>query len=72
MDALHSAPPRPVERPRVVAVGTAVVAGSVAMFFATLLVVYWLLRAQELAAGNEWLAECTIPDPSVRTGRTAS
>lgn len=61
MDAIHSAPPRPVERPRVVSVGSALVAAAVGMAFAGLIGVYLILRAETLAAGEEWLQSVTIP-----------
>ena len=61
MDALHTAAPRPVERPRVISVATALMAGGIAMFFATLLGTYWLFRSEAANSGAEWIAEGTIP-----------
>ncbi len=61
MDAIHTAPPRPLEHPRIVAVGTAFASVAVAMFFAGLIATYLILRAQALALGEVWLQEVTIP-----------
>ncbi len=61
MDTVHTAQPRAVERPRVVSISTALVAGGIAMFFATLLGTYWMLRSEAVAGGTEWIAEGTIP-----------
>lgn len=61
MDALHTAVPRPAERPRVVSVSTALMAGGIAMFFAALLGTYWQFRSDAAASGTEWIAEGTIP-----------
>lgn len=59
MDAIHTAPPGPLERPRVAAVGTLLVSGAVATYFAGLLGVYLLQRASYGRA--EWLEGVTIP-----------
>lgn len=61
MDAVHSAPPRPVERPRVATVGTLLAASAVVMFFAGLGGVYLGLRDGAVTAGQEWLQGFTIP-----------
>jgi heme/copper-type cytochrome/quinol oxidase subunit 3 len=59
MDAVHQAPARPVERPRVATIGTLLACGAVAIYFAGLLGVYF---AQREAVGKaEWLAGANIP-----------
>lgn len=61
MDALHEAPPRAVERPRVATMGTVLASVAVAMYFAGLIGTYLALRAEALAAGEVWLEGVTIP-----------
>jgi heme/copper-type cytochrome/quinol oxidase subunit 3 len=61
MDAIHTAAPRPVERPRVQAVGATLIAAMAAMFFAAMLGAYLFLRSATLADGGDWLADITIP-----------
>jgi cytochrome c oxidase subunit III len=59
MDTVHAAPPRPVERPRVTAVGTLMVSAGVAMYFAGLLGIY---LTQRVAVGRDvWLADVNLP-----------
>jgi cytochrome c oxidase subunit 3 len=59
MDAIHTAPPRPVERPRVTTIGTLLAGAGVAMFFAGLLGVYLLQR--EEVGRDAWLEGVNIP-----------
>jgi cytochrome c oxidase subunit 3 len=61
MDAVHTAPSRAIERPRLVAVGSALAATGVAMYFAGLIGVYLFDRAQVLHSGGDWLSKVTIP-----------
>lgn len=61
MDTVHTAPPRPVARPRVVPVGSALVSVGVLMFFAGLFGIYLSLRSETLGAGQEWLQGVPIP-----------
>jgi cytochrome c oxidase subunit III len=59
MDAVHAAPPRPVERPRVTAVGTLMAGAGVAMYFAGLIGIY---LTQRVAVGRDvWLADVNLP-----------
>jgi len=59
MDAVHAAPARPVERPRVTAVGSLLASAGVAMYFAGLLGVY---LTQRVGVGrDEWLAGVNLP-----------
>lgn len=53
--------PRPVERPRVTAVGTILASAGVFMYFAGLAGVYLGFRDEAFAAGEEWLQSYTIP-----------
>lgn len=64
MDAVHTAPTRPVERPRVAAVGTLLACGAVAMYFAGLFAVYLAARTDALANGQDWLGGTSIPLPT--------
>jgi cytochrome c oxidase subunit 3 len=50
-----SAPPPPVERPRVLLIGTIFATGGIAMMFAGLLGVYLSRRANNLATVGSWL-----------------
>lgn len=61
MGAVQAAPPRPLEHPRVVAVGTAFASVAVAMFFAGLLGTYLIMRAQTLSLAEAWLQDVVIP-----------
>lgn len=59
MTTIGTAPPRPVERPRVSATGTLLASIGVAMYFAGLLGVY---LSQRVSVGRaEWLDGVTIP-----------
>jgi cytochrome c oxidase subunit 3 len=61
MDAIHTAGPRLVERPRVTTVGTILVSAGVVMFFAGLAGVYLYLRDEAVHADQIWLQETFIP-----------
>jgi cytochrome c oxidase subunit 3 len=64
LPASHSpiaeAPPAPPARPRVVAVGTALVAAGVLVFFAGALAIYAQVRARTLATTGSWLPEESV------------
>ncbi len=51
------APPPPVQRPRVLIVGTGFAAAASLMYFAGLLGVYLSLRSAEIQSGRTWLPE---------------
>lgn len=55
-----SAPPAPPARPRVVMVATAFAIAGILLFFAGLLGIYLMLRADALAAGQLWLPEKAV------------
>jgi heme/copper-type cytochrome/quinol oxidase subunit 3 len=59
MDAIHTAPPRPVERPRVATVGTLLACAGVCMFFAGLMGVYFVQR--DTFGRGEWLEGVNVP-----------
>jgi cytochrome c oxidase subunit III len=63
MAATHALPPAPpVQRPRVLIIGTAFATAATVMVFVGLLGVYLTRRAELLAAGNDWLPEgVTVP-----------
>jgi cytochrome c oxidase subunit 3 len=59
LDAVEPAPPR---RPRVLLIGTALVAAASVAAFGALFAVYFGLRAEHVAGGEAWLPEgATIP-----------
>jgi cytochrome c oxidase subunit 3 len=59
MDALHTAPVGSVERPRVSTVGTLLVCGGIAMYFAGLLGIY---LAERISVGRaDWLSGVPVP-----------
>ena len=57
LEVFSAAPPPPAPRPRVLLVGTALAAGSVAMVVLALIALYARLRADVIAAGEIWLPE---------------
>jgi cytochrome c oxidase subunit 3 len=59
MDAIHAAPARPVERPRVTTIGTLLAGGAVAMLFAGLLGTYLVER--QAVGRDAWLEGVNIP-----------
>jgi heme/copper-type cytochrome/quinol oxidase subunit 3 len=63
MAATHALPPAPpLQRPRVLIIGTAFATAATVMVFVGLLGVYLTRRAELLAAGNDWLPEgVTVP-----------
>jgi heme/copper-type cytochrome/quinol oxidase subunit 3 len=63
MAATHALPPaQPVQRPRVIIVGTAFAAAATFMVFVGLIGIYLAMRADVVSAGSRWLPEgATIP-----------
>jgi cytochrome c oxidase subunit 3 len=63
MTATHALPPAPpVQRPRVLMIGTAFACAGALMFFAGLLAMYLSRRSELITAGDSWLPEdVTIP-----------
>jgi cytochrome c oxidase subunit 3 len=63
MTATHALPPAPpVQRPRVLIIGTAFASAGALMFFAGLLAMYLSRRSDLISAGDSWLPEdVTIP-----------
>ena len=63
MAATHALPPAPpVQRPRVLVVGTAFASAAAVMVFVGLIGIYLAARADTLATGDTWLPkELTIP-----------
>lgn len=63
MTATHALPPAPpVQRPRVLMIGTAFACAGALMFFAGLLGIYLSRRSELITAGDSWLPEdVTIP-----------
>jgi heme/copper-type cytochrome/quinol oxidase subunit 3 len=57
LEVFAAAPSPPAPRPRVLLVGTALAAGSVAMVVLALIALYARLRADVIAAGEIWLPE---------------
>jgi len=58
MAATHALPPAPpVQRPRVLMVGTAFASAATVMMFAGLLAVYLSRRAELIGAGDAWLPD---------------
>ena len=63
MAVAHAVPtPPPLQRPRVLLIGTAFAAAGVLTFFAVLLGIYLTRRAELISAGDAWLPnDVTIP-----------
>jgi heme/copper-type cytochrome/quinol oxidase subunit 3 len=57
VEVFSAAPPAPPARPRVLLVGTALAAGSVAMVVLALIALYARLRSDVVASGEIWLPE---------------